>query len=309
MLAGHRVNYEKLRTLRPGAFDAGLVKCPDRAFVNKVVCDIRDGIRIGYDGPDQSRVCVNWPSVQKFSGEVRASIERDVQLGRKLVFSCPPTWNYIASPLGAFQKCSSNKGRVVHDLSWPRVGSGQSINACISSEDYTVQYMSMDDLVKAVKQCGHKALLAKADLSDAYHHVLVHPSDWHLLGSVYEDHGRMFYCVSTVLPFGLKSAPKLFTDIAKAAKLVMLYKGASFVEHYLDDYVTIGPAHSSLCAANMKVMLDTFSELGFTVNPKKVCSSRTELEFLGMVIDSNRMELLISQERLDAVMEELKQWK
>ena len=78
---------------------------------------------------------------------------------------------------------------------------------------------------------------------------------------------------------------------------------------YLDDYVTIGPAHSLLCAANMKAMLDTFSEFGFMVNPKKVCSPRTELEFLGIVIDSNRMELRISQERLDAVMEELRQWK
>ena len=34
MLADHKVDYQKLRTLRPEAFEAGLVKCPDRAFVN-----------------------------------------------------------------------------------------------------------------------------------------------------------------------------------------------------------------------------------------------------------------------------------
>ena len=314
LLHDSKLQYEQFRTLRPEAFAAGLSDCPDKDFVNKIVKCLSEGVRIGYHGEPVSRICVNWPSVQKFDAAVRASIAKDLQLGRKLgPFPCIPCDNFVASPLGAFQKRSNGKAtskvRIVHDLSWPRT-EGQSINAGISSDEFSVHYMSTDDLVKQVRKNGQGALLAKADLTDAYHHVLVHPDDWSLLGSVYVDEdGVMWFFVSTVLPFGLKSAPALFTDIAFAAKLIMLYKGATFVDHYLDDYVTVGPPGSTECNDNLQIMLHTFDSLGFSVNPKKVASGSAVMEFLGIVIDSNRMELRISPERLESVMEELYKWQ
>ena len=309
LLTSYRENFVALRSLKPAAFAAGLVKCPDKEFVNKIVTDVAQGVRIGYTGPRESRTCVNWPSVQQFEPQVRASIEKDVSLGRKLgPFLCPPCADFIASPLGAFQKRSSGKVRVVHDLSYPR---GRSVNDFVSREECSVQYLSMDSVVSAVKKFGRNALLAKADLSDAYHHVLVHPDDWSLLGSVYicED-GTVLYYVSTVLPFGLSPAPAKFTDIAIASKLIMLYGGASYIDQYLDDFITMGPAGSSECQSNLGIMLETFQRLGFSVNPQKVSKEPTTvLEFLGIVIDTNLLQLRISKDRLDAVMEELLQWK
>ena len=117
------------------------------------------------------------------------------------------------------------------------------------------------------------------------------------------------YYVSTVLPFGLRSAPKLFTEFAHAARLIMLYHGASYVEQYLDDYITIGPPCLPVCTSNLEIMLDTFQDLGFTVFPQKVSLPTTVLEFLGIIIDSDKMQLRISQQRMDGVMEELSQWK
>ena len=307
ILSRYQENYAQYRTLSPEAFARGLVKCPDREFVDNIVHDCTFGVRIGYKGPREARSCVNWPSVAKLESHVQASIEKDVALGRKLgPFSCPPCATYMASPLGAFEKRSSAKVRVVHDLSYPR---GNSINDFIDPEDYQMKYMSIDDVVKEVKKLGCHALMAKADLSDAYHHILVHKDDWPLLGSVFIDEdGNIWYYVSTVLPFGLRSAPKRFSGFALAAKLIMLYAGATYIDQYLDDFITVGHPGTEECQHNLHVMLSTFSDVNFTVNPQKVSSPTTVLEFLGIVIDSDLMQLRISKDRLEAVIAELSKW-
>ena len=308
LLSKFQENFEQFRTLSPEAFARGLVKCPDRDFVNRIVHDCTVGVRIGYKGPREARSCVNWPSVDKLKTHVIASIEKDVALGRKLgPFPCPPCATYMASPLGAFQKRSSAKVRVVHDLSYPR---GHSINDFIDPEDYQVKYLSIDDVVKEIKKLGPCTLMAKADLSDAYHHILVHRDDWPLLVSVFVDeNGQVWFYVSTVLPFGLRSAPQKFSDFALAAKLIMLYAGATHVDQYLDDYITIGRAGTDECQHNLEIMLSTFEDLRFSVNPQKVSAPTTVLEFLGIVIDTDLMQLRISRERLESVMEELQHWQ
>ena len=157
LLSNYQIRFAEFRTLQPEAFARGLVKCPDRKFVKDIVSRCTEGVRIGYTGPRESRVCVNWTSVSKFEGSVTASIQKDVSLGRKLgPFLYPPLKDYIASPLGAFQ---SSKVRVMQDLSYPR---GTGINQFISREDYAVQYLSMDEVVSAVKQSGRHTLMAKA---------------------------------------------------------------------------------------------------------------------------------------------------
>lgn len=311
-LSDYKQDISSLRSLDPVAFAQGLANCPDREFVHKTVQACTDGVRIGYRGPRTPRVCKNWPSTRKLASAVKASIKKDLCLGRKLgPFPSPPSQNFIGSPMGAFQKRSSSKVRVIHDLSWPP---GESVNDFISSEDYAVEYMSVDDVVKSVKRYGPETLLAKLDLADAFHHVLVHPDDWELLGSSYDEQdidGNIHtqYYVSAVLPFGLRSSPKLFTDIAHAMKLIMIYRGTTDVDHYLDDYITLGPPETEICENNLNVMLEVCQDVGFAVNPNKVVLPCTVLEFLGIIIDTHKMELRISQDRLEAVVTELKKWK
>ena len=49
--------------------------------------------------------------------------------------------------------------------------------------------------------------MAKMDIQSAYQNVLVHPDDRILLGMKWED--QLF--IDTVLPFGLRLAPKIFS--------------------------------------------------------------------------------------------------
>jgi hypothetical protein len=56
--------------------------------------------------------------------------------------------------------------------------------------------------------------MAKIDIKSAYRTIPVHPDDRALLGMVWN--GQLF--IDTTLPFGLRSAPIIFTAVADAAE-------------------------------------------------------------------------------------------
>ena len=60
--------------------------------------------------------------------------------------------------------------------------------------------------------------MAKADIMQAYRIVPVHPDDRHLLGVQWK--GEIL--LDKVLPFGLRSAPLIFTARADAFQWIML---------------------------------------------------------------------------------------
>ena len=119
------------------------------------------------------------------------------------------------------------------------------------------------------------------------------------------DISETVYFVDLTLPFGLRSSAKLFTDMAYALKLAMSYRGATEVEHYLDDYITMGPSNSPSCNRDLNIMLDTCAFIGFKVNPSKVTTPSSVIELLGLIIDSNKQEIRVSDHRVADIMEEL----
>ena len=73
---------------------------------------------------------------------------------------------------------------------------------------------SVDDLVKETLRLGKGAVMAMVDVSQAYRNVRV---NWHLLGMEWE--GNVY--VDGTLPFGLRSAPLLFTALGDAIQWSM----------------------------------------------------------------------------------------
>ncbi len=69
--------------------------------------------------------------------------------------------------------------------------------------------------------------MAKADVKKAYRNVPVHPDDRRLLGM--EWRGTTF--VDRTLPFGLRSAPLLFTALGDALEWVAKAHGAGWLCH------------------------------------------------------------------------------
>ena len=74
--------------------------------------------------------------------------------------------------------------------------------------------------------------VSSIDLSDAYLHVPIHPHSRKYLRFCYRSQVFQF----TSLPFGLATAPQVFTMIVKEVKLMALSRGLRF-HQYLDDWL------------------------------------------------------------------------
>ena len=126
------------------------------------------------------------------------------------------------------------KFRLIIDLSTPV---GGSVNEGIDPNLTLLTYPRVQDTVRLIKAAGSGALMAKLDLKAAYRHVLVHPDHQSLLAIRW---GSTTY-LDTTLPFGLCSAPKLFTAMANGLAWCMVCEGISHFLYYLDGFFFCPP--------------------------------------------------------------------
>lgn len=75
--------------------------------------------------------------------------------------------------------------------------------------DRSVSYITVDQVARRAMELGVGSLLA---IKSAYRLVPVHPEDRHYLGMEWDS----YVYVDGMLPFGLRSAPIIFTAIADA---------------------------------------------------------------------------------------------
>ena len=126
------------------------------------------------------------------------------------------------------------KFRLVVDLLAPL---NRSVNDRIDSGLCSLSYASIDDAVRLVCEARQDAFMAKLDLEAAYWHMPVHPDDQGLLAIKWGD--KVY--VNSGLPFGLPSAPKIFTAVADGIAWCMSCSGIKDFIHYLDDFFLLDP--------------------------------------------------------------------
>ncbi len=114
--------------------------------------------------------------------------------------------------------------------------------------------------------------------------------------------------LDTALPFGLRSAPKVFNAIADAVQWVAQRRGVSHLFHYLDDYITLGPPGSGEWGVNQSILLEACNALGVPVAEHKCEGPSKCLEFLGIIVDSEMMELRLSEQKITELKVELETW-
>ena len=168
------------------------------------------------------------------------------------------------SPFGVIPKSNQpGKWRLIGDLSSP---DGRSVNDGIEEGLCSLSYLHLDEVVES----GRGTELANMDIESAYGMVPVHPGDRPLLAVQWA--GQSFF--DTKLPFGLRSASKIFTAVADALQWVFQQQGVPWVAHYLDDYITMGPPHSELCRQNLEEMLSSCRRWGGD-SAREVCRTIT----------------------------------
>ena len=210
--------------------------------------------------------------------------------------------NAQISRIGVIPKKSSSKWRLITDLSFPP---RYSVNDGIDPTLTTLSYISVDTVAQKVALLGAGSLMAKADIQEAYRLVPIHTDDKHLLGLSWQD--QLF--IDIALPFGLRSAPLIFTALADGLQWILQQNGMSYVEHYLDDFITVGPPGSDQCLQNQQILTATCETLGIPLAPRKSVGPTTCLTFLGIEIDSIAAELRLPQEKLTKLKDLLTEWQ
>ena len=167
----------------------------------------------------------------------------------------------------------------------------------------SLSYISVDDVAARVMRQGRGALMAKFDLKSAYRQVLIHPDDRWMLGVDWK--GRLY--VDKALPFGLRSAPMIFNAVAEALDFIIKQKGVRWVgSFYLGDFSIVGRLE---CGRDLRVALQTCVRVGFPVAEEKTEGPATRITLLGIVIDSNLLELRLPREKLKKLRELVEKWQ
>ena len=113
---------------------------------------------------------------------------------------------------------------MITDLSFPE---GASVNDGIQPKLCSLKYTSVEAVAATARSLGRGgALLAKQDIRSAYRLIPVDPRDRLLLGVQW----RSAQYVDGSLPFGLRSAPKIFTAVADAGLCsIAAYRWSSII--------------------------------------------------------------------------------
>ena len=175
----------------------------------------------------------------------------------------------------------------------------------IIKEDSSLSYVSIDDITQCILDCGRGALLAKMDVKEAFHNIPIHPDDRPLLAMRWNN--KIF--IDKCLPFGLRSAPIIFSAIADALQWIMKQKGVKHILHYADDFISVGRPGSRECSDNLAIMRDTCGITGTPVEEDKLEGRAQVIPFLGIELDTQKLEIRLPADKLTWLQQQTREWR
>ena len=278
---------------------------PNRALVEFFIAGITEGFRIGFKEQSQPLKSAkrNLSCALQHPDTVQKYLTDEITLGRVAgPFATSSIPQAQVSRFGVIPKNHQpTKWRLIVDLSHPING---SVNGGIPKALCSLKYITIDSAIEHIKQIGQGALLAKIDIKSAFRLLPVHPADRHLLAMRWD---RCIF-IDTCLPFGLRSAPKLFNVLADLLSWILEQQQAKPVLHYLDDFLIMGPPQSPICSRNLLVIKDVCSMLGIPLALEKVEGPSDSLTFLGITLDTQTMQARLPDDKLLRIRHQTSAW-
>lgn len=146
--------------------------------------------------------------------------------------------------------------------------------------------------------------LMKLVLKDVYYSVPMTEDYKRYLRFKYQEVPYEFQC----LPFGLSSAPRVFTNPLKPVSTILRSSGIR-LEMYLDDILILHQNATELQKI-FPLITTLFTDLAFIVKLKKCSPSPTQTTiFPGVSLDSKKMTIAVPQDKLHNLQTECKEMK
>ena len=261
-----------------------------------LVSGMQHGFRIGLQEAPQCRTSTaNTPSARQHAAVVDQYFQAQVSKGYMAgPFPSAECSGVIASSIAVIPKKDPGKFRIIVDMSSPK---NASINDNIRRQHTHVAYSSVEDAAHLMQHLGINALLAKIDVKEAYRIIPIHPEDRPFLGLNWN--GQTY--IDCQLPFGLASAPAIFSAVGEALEWVLRQRGVRAVVHYLDDFLFVGSPGTEECRRALAITLATCEELGVPLAPDKTEGPSTSLAFLGIKLNTATMTTSLPPAKLAMV--------
>ena len=110
------------------------------------------------------------------------------------------------------------------------------------------------------------------------------------------------------LPFGLRSAPKIFSAFADALAWVTRQHGVLHQIHYLDDFFSAGPPNSMKCMRDFQTFARCCESLGVPIAQEELVPPSSVLTFLGIELDSQQRQPRLPADKLSHLQRSLITW-
>ena len=192
--------------------------------------------------------------------------------------------------LGAVPK--GNGGiRQITDCSRPK---GSSINFHVDSLLEEFCFKSVDDVVSDLS-CND--CMAVVDIKSAYRAIPIKPSHRKFQGFSWNLSGEDEWYIDNRLCFGHKLGPMYFNRFSAFMYDTLTLQGHNVV-NYLDDFITVSGSEES-CMKSQRAIVDLIRYLGFYIAFDKLVHPSQCVVFLGIEIDSTRMELRLPKGKVE----------
>ena len=239
-------------------------------------------ITISYTGPRVPQEFSNLSSAKENPSVIDSNMLKEVSLGHTAgPFLSPPFPNFQVYPIGAIPKKHSSEWRTIFHLSYPKHRL-TSINAHIPPEDYSLQYIKVDNGLPFFKIWVMTVLCPNWTLKPPSGTSRSTP----LIGNF------------------------LFDQFSSALEWIIQNKlHIPKVIHILDDFFFIAAAPPRIhCATALWNVLHLFTELDISIAPGKTFPPSTSLEFMGILLDTHTMEARLPQDKLARTKRAFHQW-
>lgn len=202
----------------------------------------------------------------------------DELLTSEFISPCTPCEGQFISPIFTVPK-PNGKHRFILNL--------KMLNKYIN-----VNHFKMEDYRTALKLLHSNYYMTTIDLQDAYFLISIEKNDRKKLRFEWKSQIYEF----NVLPFGLCTAPYVFTKLIKPVLQYLRLSGLLSVA-YLDDFLCIGRSFDE-CLKNVTTTKQVLVSLGFVINiQKSVMVPNYSCKFLGFILDTKHMIITLPKDK------------
>ena len=154
----------------------------------------------------------------------------------------------------------------------------------------------METLASIIPTCAQGMWATSLDLKDAYLHIPIHPSCQRFLAFRYRHTDYVFQA----LPFGLATAPRVFTRVSRAV-LAFLRRCGITLFAYIDDWLILANSRQE-CQEATRFVIQVLQDLGWIINwEKSNLQPSQSVTYLGARLDLQRGLAMPTLQRIENI--------